>query len=149
MIPKLSCKRSSLCSGQNLVFLVGACRLLQTGCPAFFCLAARPVPSHLHPLCSPRASPFPHQRLLWCIWGSNSPWSEFVCGCGSCLLTKRGRKQHRHRPKRTKISNISSVQHADLGVPNSPFQGLSEYTPHTPTFGTPCWQKSGNNGTNP
>ena len=33
---------------QNLVFLVGACRLLQTGCPGLFCLAARPVPSHLH-----------------------------------------------------------------------------------------------------
>ena len=28
-----------------------------------------------------------------------------------------------------------SVQHAALGVPNSPFQGLSEYTPHTPTSG--------------
>ena len=35
---------------------------------------------------------------------------------------------------------MSSVQHADLGVPDSSFQGLSEYTPHTPparhTLGT-------------
>ena len=27
-IPKLGCKSSGLCGGQNLVFLVGACRLL-------------------------------------------------------------------------------------------------------------------------
>ena len=27
------------------------------------------------------------------------------------------------------------------GVPNSPFQGLSEYTPHTPTSGTLSWRK--------
>ena len=55
---------------------------------------------------------------------------------GSCLLTKRGSKQHRHRPKRTKISNISLVQHANLGVPNSPFQGLSEHNPYTPPHRT-------------
>ena len=49
------------------------------------------------------------------------------------LLTKKGStKQHRHCPKRTKVSNISPVQHADLGVPNSPFQGRSESTPHAP-----------------
>ena len=94
-------------------------------------------PSHLPPGFTPRACPFANQSLLWCIWGSNSPWSEFVCRHGSCLLTKRGNKQHRHRPKWTKISNMSSIQHADLGVPNSPFQGLSEYTPHTPASGTP------------
>ena len=41
-------------------------------------------------------------------------------------------KELRHLPKWTKISNMSSVQHADLGVPNSPFRGLSKYTPHTP-----------------
>ena len=75
-----------------------------------------------------------HQRLLWCIGGSNSPWSEFVCGHGSCLLTKRGSKKHRHRPNRTKISNLSSVQ--TQGVPISPLQWLSEYTPHTPSSGT-------------
>ena len=40
-----------------------------------------------------------------------------------------------------KISNMSSVQHADPGVPNSPFQGLSEYTPHTFTSRTLSWQK--------
>ena len=86
----------------------------------------------LAPILRPRASPFMHQRFLWCIRGSNSPWSEFVCGHGSCLLTKRGSKQHRHRPRRTKISSMRLVQHADLGVPNNPFQGLSECTPHTP-----------------
>ena len=31
----------------------------------------------------------------------------------ACLLTKRGSKQHRHRPKWTEFSNRSSVQHAD------------------------------------
>ena len=33
--------------------------------------------------------------------------------------------------------------------PKSPFQGLSEYTPHTPTYGTLSEHKSGNNGTDP
>ena len=61
---------------------------------------------HPHPLCSPRATPFAHQRILWCIGGSNSTRCEFVCRHGGCLLTKRGRKQHRHRPKRTKTSNM-------------------------------------------
>ena len=77
--------------------------------------ACKWVPSHLHPLCTPRASPFTHQRFLWCIRGSNSSWSEFVCGHGGCLVTKRGSTQHRHHPKRTSISNMSSVQHADPG----------------------------------
>ena len=49
------------------------------------------------------------------IGGCNSTWREFVCGHGGCLLTKGGSKQHRHRPKRTKISNMSSVQHGDPG----------------------------------
>ena len=48
-------------------------------------------------------------------------------------------EQHRHRPKRTKISNISSIQHADLGVPNSLFQGLSEYAPHPPPLRDTQW----------
>ena len=61
--------------------------------------------------------------------GASGEATEFVCGHSSCLLTKRGSKQHRHRPKRTKISNMSSVQHADPGVPNSLFQGLSECPP--------------------
>ena len=147
-IPKLACKRSGLCGGQNLVVLMRACKLLRTSCTEHFCPATLPVLSHLHPLCTPRASPFTHQRLLWGIRGSNSPWIEFVCRHGSCLLTKRGSKQHRHRPKQTKISHMSSVQHADPGVPNSPFQGLSEYTPQNPTSGTLSWPKSGNNGTN-
>ena len=33
--------------------------------------------------------------------------------------------------------------------PKSPFQGRSEYTPHTPTYGTLSEHKSGNNGTDP
>ena len=41
-------------------------------------LATRLMPLHPQPLCSPRASPFAHQRLLWCIRGSNSLWSEFI-----------------------------------------------------------------------
>ena len=42
---------------------------VHTGCcePAVRGFFARPVPSHLHPLCTPRVSPFMHQRLLWCI----------------------------------------------------------------------------------
>ena len=61
------------------------------------------------------AGPFAHQRFLWCIGGGNSTLCEFVCRHGSCLLTKGGSKQLVHQPKRTKISNISSVQHADPG----------------------------------
>ena len=83
---------------------------------------------HLHPPCTPRA----HQRFLWCIRGSNRTWCSFVCRHGSCLLTKTGSKQHGQCPKWTKISYISSVQHADPGIPISPFQGLSEYTPNNP-----------------
>ena len=130
-IPKLGCKGSGLCSGQNLVFLVGAGKLRCPACTGFLGLLGR-TPSHTHPLCTPRTHPFAHQRFLGCIGRSNSTLREFVCGHGTCLLTNRGRKQHRHRPKWTKISNMSSVEHANLGVPNSPFQWLSEYTPHTP-----------------
>ena len=91
---------------QNLVFLVGACRLPRTGCTRPFCRGLRT--SNLHPGCTVRACPFPNQRLLWSIW-CNSTWREFVCRHGGCLLTKGGSKQHKHHPKRTKISNISSV----------------------------------------
>ena len=108
-------------------------------------LACVAVPDHLRPSFTPRACSFANQRLLWCIRGSNSVWCEFVYRHGSCLLTKRGSEQHRHRPERTKISNRLSVQHADLGVPNGPFQGLSEYTPHAPPFGTHRGQKQGKN----
>ena len=49
---------------------------LHAGCcqPAvrgFLALLGR-MPSHLHPVCTPRASPFACQRFLWCIGGSNS-----------------------------------------------------------------------------
>ena len=103
------------------------------------------VPGHLCPSFTPRACSFANQRLLWCIGGSNSAWCEFENRHGSCLLTKRGSEQHRYRPKWTKISNMSSVQHADPGVPNNPFQGLSEDTPHIPPFRTCRGQKQGNN----
>ena len=120
-LPKPGSKGGGLSGRQNVVLLVGACRLLRTGWMGLFCLTTRPLPSHLDPLCTPRASPFARQRLLWCIRGSNSPWSEFVCRHGSCLLTKRGSKEHGHRPKWTKILNMSSVQHADLGcIPHIP-----------------------------
>ena len=36
--PKIALQKNGLCGGQNLVFLVGACRLLRTGCPRPFCL---------------------------------------------------------------------------------------------------------------
>ena len=36
------------------------------------------------------------------------------------------------------------MQHADLGVPNSPFQGLLEYTP-PPPYGTHIGHKQANN----
>ena len=104
---KLGSKSGGLSSGQNLVLFVTACRLLGLGSTRLFCLTARLSANHLHPLCTPRASSCAHQRLLWCIKGSNSTWREFVC--------RHGGWQHRHRPKRTKISNISLVQHADLG----------------------------------
>ena len=129
-IPKLGCKGSGLCSGQNLVFLVGAGKLRCPACTGFLGLLGR-TPSHTHPLCTPRTRPFVHQRFLGCIGRSNSTLREFVCGHGTCLLTNRDRKQHRHRPKWTKISNISSVQHANLGVPNSPFSGFPNI-PHNP-----------------
>ena len=67
-------------------------------------------------------------HIFRCIGGSNSTRREFVCGYGSCLSTK-STKQHRHRPKGTEISNMSSVRHTDPGVfqialfkgfPNSP-----------------------------
>ena len=94
------------------------------------------TPSHTHPLCTPRASPFAHQRFLWCVRGRYSTLREFVYRHSSCLLTKRGSRQYTCCPKRTNLSNMSLVHHANPGVPNSPFQGLSKYTPHTPPFGT-------------
>ena len=112
--PRLGCKSSGLSSGQNLVFLMGTCRLLRTGGVRLFGLPGR-LPGHLHPVCTPRARSFAHQRFLWCIGGSNSTSREFVFRHCSCLLTKGGSKHHRHRPKGTTITNMSSVQHADPG----------------------------------
>ena len=91
------------------------------------------MPSHLHPLCTPRASPFVVQRLLWCIRGSKSPWGEIVRRHCSCLLTKRGSRQHAHHPKRTKISYILSVQHADLGCSKWPFSRAFRMYPTYPS----------------
>ena len=71
--------------------------------------------TNLHPGSTPRACSFANQRLLRCIWGCNSAWREFVSGHGGCVLTKTASKQHRHCPKKDKISNILSVQHADPG----------------------------------
>ena len=70
-------------------------RVWSAGCTRLFGLPARLIAAHLHPLYTSRACSFAHQRFLWCIRGSNKTWSEFVCGRGSCLLTKRGSKQHR------------------------------------------------------
>ena len=81
----------------------------------FFCGARGLHATNLHPGSTPRACSFASQRLLRCIRGCNSTCREFVCGHGGCLLTKTASKQHRHCPKKTKISNILSVQHADPG----------------------------------
>ena len=60
-IPKLGCKGSGLCSGQNLVFLVGAGRLRCPACTGFLGLLGR-TPSHTHthpqnaPFCAPKVS---------------------------------------------------------------------------------------------
>ena len=89
--PKLTCKRSGLCGGQNLVFLVGACKLLRTGCMRLFDLPGR-LPRHLHPSFTPRACSFAHQSFWWWVWGCNRMWCEFVCGRVGYLLTKTGRK---------------------------------------------------------
>ena len=59
-------------------------------------------------------------------------FTTFASTCKHVVTLGRGGGHH---PQRTKISIMSSVQHADLGVPNSPLEWLSEYTPHTPTSG--------------
>ena len=66
--------------------------------------------SNTHPVFPAREHSFVNQRFLRCIWRCNSTWREFVCGHGGCLSKKRGKKQHRHRPKRTKILNMPRVQ---------------------------------------
>ena len=80
----------------------------------------------------PRACSFANQRLLWCIGRSNSTWCELICRHGSCLLTKRGSRQQTHRPQRTNSQTNCQYSKQTWGVPNSPLQGLSEYTPYTP-----------------
>ena len=140
-IPKLACKRSGLCSGQNPVFLVGACRLLRTGCTRPFCWARRCTPANLHPLSTPRAYSFANQRFVGCIWGGNSPWSEFICGHVGCLLTKEAASNTGTVQNGRKSQTYCQYSMQTQGVPNSPFQGFSEYTPHTPTYGTPSGLK--------
>ena len=43
---------------------------------------------HLHPPHTPCTRSFAHQRLSWCIGGSNRTWCKCVCRHGSCLLRK-------------------------------------------------------------
>ena len=68
-IPKLTCKRSGLYGSQKLVFLVGACTLLRTSCAGLFCLAARLMPSHVHPSCT-------LERALLCTKGFCGAYGE-------------------------------------------------------------------------
>ena len=104
----------AMLEGPLIILNPNACmQVAGTGCTSLFCPAARLM--HLHQPQTPGARSFALQRLLWCIGGSNSTWCKFVCRHGSCLLTKRGNKEQGHRPKRTKVSYMSSVQHADLG----------------------------------
>ena len=60
-----SCKSSGLSGGPSLVLLVGTLGLLRIDNRSLFCPAARLVPTHLHPLCTPRTCSFGHQRFLW------------------------------------------------------------------------------------
>ena len=87
----------------------GKCKAVSLGCQAH-----APAPTS-HPqsalFCTPMA--FVVHR------GNKSTWCEFVCRHGSCLLTKRGSKEHRHHPKRTKVGRQHSMQ--TWGVPKSPF----------------------------
>ena len=131
----------SLDGGPNQVFFVGACRLLLTGCTRPFCWAGRCTPANLHPFCTPRACSFANQRFLGCIWGGNSPWSEFICGHGGCLLTKEAASNTGTVQNGRKSQTYCQYSMQTRSVPNSPFQGLSEYTPHTPTYGTPSRPK--------
>ena len=64
-------KEAAFAVVKNLVFFVGACKLLRTSYTRFLSLLGS-MSSDPHPLCTPRASPFVHERLLWCIMGSNS-----------------------------------------------------------------------------
>ena len=121
-------------SGKNLVLLVVACRLLWAACTRLLGLLGR-TPSHTHPLCTPRASPYVHQRFLWCVGGRYSTLREFVYRHSSCLLTKRGSRQHTCCPKRTKLSNMSLVQHANPGCSKQPFSRAFRIYPTYP----PLW----------
>ena len=85
--------------------------------------------------------------LLWCIGRSNSTLREFVCRHGTCLLTKRRSRQHSTVQNGQRSQTCRQYSMQTQGVPNSPFQGLFECTPHTPTYGTLSEHKSGNNGT--
>ena len=96
------------------MFLVGVSLLHEA------VLLGNEAPRHLHPLCTPGQCSFAHQRLVWCARGGTSTMCELLCRRGSCLLTERGSRQHRHRPKRTKFSNMSSAQKANPGCSQKP-----------------------------
>ena len=51
-----------------------------------------------------------------------------------CSLQQVQRRRGENAPsKRNKFSTVSSVHHADLGVPKTPFQGLRIYPTYPPT----------------
>ena len=69
------------------------------------------------PLYDPRG----HVLRILCVFLFHYVFLCCVCRGGADIL------KHIHI-----FSTILSVQHADLGIRNSPLQGLYEYTPHTP-----------------
>ena len=61
---------------------------------------------------------------------------EFVYRHSSSLLTKRGSRQHTCCPKRTKLSNMSLVQHANPGCSKQPFsRAFRIYPTYPPLLG--------------
>ena len=78
--------------------------------------------------CTPRACSFANQRFLGCIWGGNSPWSELICGHGGCLLTKEAASNTCTVQNGRKSQRYCQYSMQTQGAPNSPFQGLPEYT---------------------
>ena len=57
---------------------------------------------------------------------------EFVCRHGGCLLTKEAASNTGTVQNGRKSQTCCQYSMQTQGVPNSTFQGLSEYTPHTP-----------------
>ena len=99
-------------------------------CAPLFGFRTARIPSHLHPVCTPRARSFAHQRFLWCIGRSNSTWREFCMQIWE-LPVDNNRQQATQAVSKTD-ENLKHTVRTAQGVPNSPFQGLSEYTPYTP-----------------